>query len=205
MAGRKVKGCFWTHRQAQSSIPIDSKLRSRIQSPGQSEFKDWPGFLFVSPLQLQNILATDNPLAARIIFACILLGARRDVVICLKTAICFGALLLSATPVLPLQIHGLLAATPPEPLKVRDVPVLDELRFTGLRRIAPAAVAAQLKSREGAPFDAANIGKDLRALAPLGWFEAIRVEERSRTPLPPQTPENQHPLPLPFHPPPPPL
>src|SRR5260370_5213928 len=78
MAGRKVKGCFWTHRQAQSSIPIDSKLRSRIQSPGQSEFKDWPGFLFVSPLQLQNILATDNPLAARIIFAFILLAARLD-------------------------------------------------------------------------------------------------------------------------------
>src|SRR5260370_2591980 len=78
MAGRKVKGCYCTHRQAQSAIPTDSKLRSRIQSPGQSEFKDWPGFLFVSPLQLQNILATDNPLAARIIFAFILLGARRD-------------------------------------------------------------------------------------------------------------------------------
>src|SRR5260370_39423110 len=76
-------------------------------------------------------------------------------VTCLKTAICFGALLLSGTPVFP-QIHGLLAATPPEPLKVREVPVLDELRFTGLRRIAPAAVAAQLTSREVAPFDAAN-------------------------------------------------
>src|SRR5712664_4452650 len=120
-------------------------------------------------------------------------------VICLKTAICFGALLLSATPVLPLQIHGLLAATPPEPLKVRDVPVVDELRFTGLRRIAPAAVAAQLKSREGAPFDAANIGKDLRALATLGWFESIRVEEGSPTLLPPQALENQQHIALIFH------
>src|SRR5260370_4678144 len=100
MAGRKVKGCFWTHRQAQSSIPIDSKLRSRIQSPGQSEFKDWPGFLFVSPLQLQNILATDNPLAARIIFAFILLGARIDAgdlshdvhLLCGASAVCISCL-----------------------------------------------------------------------------------------------------------------
>jgi outer membrane protein assembly complex protein YaeT len=120
-------------------------------------------------------------------------------VTCLKTAICFGALLLSASPVLPLQIHGLLAATPPEPLKVREVPILDELRFTGLRRIAPAAVAAQLKSREGAPFDAANIGKDLRALATLGWFESIQVEEGSSTLLSPQALENQQHIALTFH------
>jgi len=84
------------------------------------------------------------------------------------------------------------AATPPEPLKVREVPVLDELRFTGLRRIAPAAVAAQLKSREGAPFDAANIGKDLRALATLGWFEFIQVEEGSPTVPPPQALETSN-------------
>lgn len=97
-------------------------------------------------------------------------------VTCLKTAICLGALLLSATPVLP-QIHGLPAETPPEPLKSREAPILDELRFTGLRRIAPGAVAAQINSHLDDRLDPGKIKKDVRRLARLGWFESIRVEQ----------------------------
>src|SRR6202158_4159321 len=119
-------------------------------------------------------------------------------VTCFKTAVCLGALLLSATPVLS-RIHGLAAETPPEPLKASDAPILEELRFTGLRHIAPAAVAAQLKSREGEPFDAAKIDKDLRALARLGWFESIQVEEMSPTRPPPQAFEHRKHMALIFH------
>jgi outer membrane protein insertion porin family len=119
-------------------------------------------------------------------------------VTCFKTAVCLGALLLSATPVLS-RIHGLAAETPPEPLKASDAPILEELRFTGLRHIAPAAVAAQLKSREGEPFDAAKIDEDLRALARLGWFESIQVEEMSPTRPHPQSFEHQKHMALIFH------
>ena len=94
---------------------------------------------------------------------------------CLKTAACLGALLLSATPVLP-QIRGLLADSASEPLEAKESLIIDELRFTGLRRIAPAAVAAQITSHAGDRFDLLMIEKDVRALARLGWFESIQVE-----------------------------
>ncbi len=94
---------------------------------------------------------------------------------CLKTAVCLGALLLSATPVWS-QVHGLPAETASEPLQTKEGPILDELRFTGLRRIAPAAVAAQITSHAGDRFDPSTIEKDIRALARLGWFESIQVE-----------------------------
>jgi outer membrane protein insertion porin family len=119
-------------------------------------------------------------------------------VTCFKTAVCLGTLLLSATPVLP-RIHGLPAETPPDPLMTKEAPILEELRFTGLRHIAPAAVAAQLKSREGESFDAAKIDKDLRALATLGWFESIQVEEVSSNLPSPQALENQKHIALIFH------
>jgi outer membrane protein insertion porin family len=83
--------------------------------------------------------------------------------------------------------------------KMAEGPILDEVRFKGLRRIAPAAVAAQMKSREGAPFDAAKIEKDLRALARLGWFESIQVEEVCSTLPPPQALENRRHIALIFH------
>src|SRR6202171_5513496 len=116
----------------------------------------------------------------------------------LRTAIYLAALLLSATSVLP-EVHGLPAETPLEPLKGSDAPILEELRFTGLRHIAPAAVAAQLKSRQGEPFDATKIDKDLHALATLGWFESIQVEEGSSTLPPAQALENQKHIALIFH------
>ena len=96
-------------------------------------------------------------------------------VTCLKTAICLGALLLSATPVLP-QIRGLLADSASEPLEAKESLIIDELRFTGLRRIAPAAAAAKITSHAGDRFDLLMIEKDVRALARLGWFESIQVE-----------------------------
>jgi outer membrane protein insertion porin family len=103
----------------------------------------------------------------------------------LIAAIYSGSLLTAATPVLPQT-----CAVPCEPRgsfqKAAEVPILGEVHFKGLRHIAPAAVAAQLKSREGDPFDAAQIEKDLRALARLGWFESIRVEE-----VPPDLPSPQ--------------
>jgi outer membrane protein insertion porin family len=116
----------------------------------------------------------------------------------LIAAIYSGSLLTVPTRVLP---QACAAACEPRGnfQKTAEVPILDEVRFTGLRRIAPDAVAAQLKSREGEAFDAARIDKDLRALARLGWFESIQVEEVSPTlPLRPAF-ENQKHIALIFH------
>ena len=117
---------------------------------------------------------------------------------CFRTAICLEMLLLSATPALP-QNHGRLAETPPEPLRTTQAPTLGELRFTGLRRIAPAAVAAQIASHPGAQFDPSMIDKDVRALARLGWFESIHAEA-TPSPVPLlQPPENSKRITLIFH------
>src|SRR2546429_501578 len=93
----------------------------------------------------------------------------------LTNAFCFGVLLASAAPVLA-QVHG-----PPEqiladPVKAPETPVLAEICFTGLRRIAPDAVTAQIATHTGDRFDPARVAKDVRALARLGWFESIQVE-----------------------------
>jgi outer membrane protein assembly factor BamA len=109
-------------------------------------------------------------------------------VICLRSAICFGTLLLSATPVLP-QIHGLQAETPREHPKTTEAPILDEICFTGLRRIGAAAVAAQIAAHPGDRFDPAKIEGDVRRLARLGWFESIQVEEAPSVALLAQLPE----------------
>jgi len=116
----------------------------------------------------------------------------------LIAAICSGSFLTAAVTALP-RTCTMPCDLRYSFLKTADVPILDEVRFTGLLRIAPAAVAAQLKSREGEPFDAAKIDKDLRALAMLGWFESIQVEEGSPTLPPPQALENQRHIALIFH------
>ncbi len=118
--------------------------------------------------------------------------------ICLKTAICLATLLLSATPVLP-QIYGLPAEPSAEPPKARETPILDELRFTGLRRIASAAVAAQIASHSGEQFDPGKIERDVRRLARIGWFESIQVEEAPSTAPFPQLPEDSKRVTLIFH------
>jgi outer membrane protein insertion porin family len=113
-------------------------------------------------------------------------------------AVYSGSLLTAATPALPqacavpCELRGSFQTT-------AEVPILGEVRFKGLRRIAPAAVAAQLKSREGEPFEAARIDKELRALTRLGWFESIRVEEVSPDLPSPQAFESQKHIALIFH------
>src|SRR5260370_2546377 len=116
----------------------------------------------------------------------------------LIAAIYSGSILTAATPALS-QACAVACEPRGSFQKTAEVPILDEVRFTGLRRIAPAAVAAQLKSREGQPFDAARIDKDLRALARLGWFESIQVEEVPPTLPPPPAFENQRHIALIFH------
>jgi outer membrane protein insertion porin family len=100
----------------------------------------------------------------------------------LSTVICYGALLARATPALP-QVQGISAETARQLLDAQEFPIVDELRFAGLRRIAPAAVTAQISSRPRDHLDSAGIDKDVRALARLGWFESIRVEAAPSTAL----------------------
>jgi outer membrane protein assembly complex protein YaeT len=57
-----------------------------------------------------------------------------------------------------------------------EVPLIDDIVFTGLRRIAPQTVKAHIASRVGEEFDHARIEGDVRTLARLGWFKTIRVE-----------------------------
>ena len=116
----------------------------------------------------------------------------------LKSTICFAALLLSATPLLP-QANGLRSEKISGLLKASEAPVLDELHFTGLRRIAPAAVAAQIASHPGDRFDPTMIDKDLRALARLGWFDSIQAEAISSIAPFPQALENSKHVTLIFH------
>src|SRR5882762_3203219 len=116
----------------------------------------------------------------------------------LIAAIYYGSLLTVQTHALP-QACAVACEPRGNFQKTTEVAIVDEVRFTGLRRIAPAAVAAQLRFREGQPFDTARIDKDLRALARLGWFESLRVEEVSPTlPLRPSFEDQKH-IALIFH------
>jgi outer membrane protein assembly complex protein YaeT len=119
-------------------------------------------------------------------------------VTCLKTAICVGALMLASVPAVS-QTYSLIAETPSEPPTAKEAPVLDGLRFTGLHRIAPAAVAAQIASHPGDRFDPAIIDKDLRVLARLGWFKSIQVETISSISPSSQLHENSKHVILIFH------
>src|SRR5712672_1110171 len=77
--------------------------------------------------------------------------------------------------------------------------VLDSLRFSGLRRISSAAVAAQIHLHEGDRFDSAQLERDIRNLARLGWFESIQVEAMHSTKTFPQMPDNFSRMNLLFH------
>jgi outer membrane protein insertion porin family len=82
-------------------------------------------------------------------------------------------------------------SSPPHPVissaTVAAATSISEISFTGLRRISPAALEAQISSRAGTPLDTRQIEADVRKLARLGWFETIRVETLASTtsPLPP--------------------
>jgi outer membrane protein assembly complex protein YaeT len=91
---------------------------------------------------------------------------------------CIGALLASSTPVFP-QTLPPKAETYPGSWNTGRTPVVEELRFSGLRHIGTGAVAAQVSLRVGEPADSTRIEKDLRALARLGWFDSIQVEAQS--------------------------
>src|SRR5229473_4807219 len=140
----------------------------------------------------------DNPAPASVIRSLILLVQGEMLVPCLKTAVCVGMLLLAGAPALP-QIRDLPAESPLQPLKTNEALILDELSFTGLRRIAPAAVAAQIASHAGDRFDPSMIEKDVRALARLGWFESIQVEATPSAKPFPQLPETSKRVTLVFH------
>jgi len=116
----------------------------------------------------------------------------------LTNAFCFGVLLVSAAPV-SAQVHGLPEQILAGPVKASQAAVLDEIRFTGLRRITPEAVAAQIAMHPGDRFDPARVAKDVRALARLGWFESIQVEATPSTECAKQLPENSKCVALIFH------
>jgi outer membrane protein assembly complex protein YaeT len=62
------------------------------------------------------------------------------------------------------------------PLSEASAPIIDEIDFLGLRRIASRALQPQISSREGESLNARRIDADVRQLARLGWFGAISVE-----------------------------
>lgn len=93
-----------------------------------------------------------------------------------RSAICVGAFLVPGALAWPQA--PLIASLSPDELFKRDKTVyLGDLRFYGLRRIAPQTVSAQIASHSGDPLDPEKIDRDVRALARLGWFESIRVEQ----------------------------
>jgi len=59
--------------------------------------------------------------------------------------------------------------------------IVDEITFTGLRRISPKTLTTEIVSRPGEPLDAAKIEKDVRALAHTEWFETVRAEVQAPT------------------------
>ncbi|HKW64492.1 MAG TPA: POTRA domain-containing protein [Candidatus Acidoferrum sp.] len=65
-------------------------------------------------------------------------------------------------------------------------PIVDSLEFAGLCYISSDAVKAQLSLLPGDRFDAAKLEHDMRTLGRLGWFSAIRVEEKSKVPPDPR-------------------
>jgi outer membrane protein insertion porin family len=119
-------------------------------------------------------------------------------VIGFKFAICLGVLFLYAKPILP-QAYHLPADSLSEPSGGEGTRILAELRFTGLRRIAPATVTAQIASHRGGPFDTSIIDKDVRALARLGWFDSIQVEAIPSASPSPQTSEDSQRMTLIFN------
>jgi outer membrane protein assembly complex protein YaeT len=115
-----------------------------------------------------------------------------------KSVFCVGVLLAFASPAFP-QVQVTPVISPNELLKVGESPLIGEVQFSGLRRIAPEAVSAQIALRVGDRFDPEKIDRDVRTLARLSWFESIQVERTNfpSTVLP--SPDNQKRIALVFH------
>src|SRR5437868_13173871 len=62
-------------------------------------------------------------------------------------------------------------------IQTGDEPIIEDISYVGLRRIARQAVAAHIASRAGDRIDAARLARDVRTLGQLEWFESVRVEE----------------------------
>jgi len=92
----------------------------------------------------------------------------------------FGSVLAAACPVRP-QVQSSSTPARQSELSPSESTIVDEVRFVGLRRVSPAAVAAQLTTQAGIRFDPAMLARDVRALARLGWFKSIQVEQTSST------------------------
>jgi outer membrane protein insertion porin family len=96
-------------------------------------------------------------------------------------AAAFVALLALARP----AAAGPGAPAPQEaPLMLREVPealapVVREIVVTGAKMVEEATVRARIGSREGAPYDAEQTSRDVRALFELGSFEDIKVDAES--------------------------
>jgi outer membrane protein assembly factor BamA len=75
---------------------------------------------------------------------------------------------------------------------------VNEITFTGLRRISPEALKRQLVSRAGDALDAAKIEHDVRVLARTGWFETVRAEVPAENLATPSE-DSQQDLRLTFH------
>lgn len=63
------------------------------------------------------------------------------------------------------------------PVQRESTRIIKGIAFSGLRRIAPEAVAAQIASHVGEPLDSAHLSRDVQRLGRLGWFASVRVEE----------------------------
>ncbi len=116
----------------------------------------------------------------------------------LAVPMCCGFLVSSPGTALS-QIREIPAEAAIRSLESGEIAVIDELRFVGLRRIASAAVEAQIRSHAGDRFDPAKLEGDVRALARLGWFESIQLEAKFSTAPFPQLPEYSNQVTLIFH------
>ena len=80
-----------------------------------------------------------------------------------------------------------------------EVAIVDGIEFLGLHHVPSAAVKAQLSLLPGDRLDAAKLGHDVRTLARLDWFSAIRVEEIARTQSNPQELDEERRVALTFY------
>lgn len=100
---------------------------------------------------------------------------KRQVVAVSVLAMLFGTAGL-ATPQQTEQLAGLAALRKP----ILNTETIADISFVGLRRIPPETVQAHITARVGQKFDREQITSDVRALARLNWFAAVRVEEQGR-------------------------
>ncbi len=81
----------------------------------------------------------------------------------------FAALLMPCSPV---GAEDAPATSAPSP-QIREIVV------TGTRMVEEATVRARIGSRDGSPYDADQVSKDVRALYELGSFEDVKVDAES--------------------------